>query len=473
MSTKTHSTPLSDEDRLRQELARAQDRYDEVTREFLAFQSVSNDLLSTTHLDETLSSVLRGLEEGLGYAFGGIAVLDERENVLFLQASPDNGILDAVRRKSDLALERLRIPLDPEVNTLAKSLADGRVTVSRDLAGWLGGSTPEVDAAAVAESLSAVGIRLIVSAPMSVGGSPGGLLFGGSQQAGMTSTERESLQNFANQAGMAIENAQLVADLRRMRDEMSRKNEALQQLEQMKEGLVQMVVHDMKNPITSVRGYLELLLDEPEDRLSPDLRKHVRISYDSSGRLLNMVRDLLDISRMEEGKFNVRTEPVDVSRLIESVAVENRAQASRQKKEIEVAVQPSLPYASADPDLIGRVISNLVSNAIKHTPHGSQITIEATTDGPERVRVAVKDTGEGIPVEYRKKIFEKFSVVETRRQGGARMNTGLGLTFCRMAVEAHEGRIWLESEEGKGSTFQFTLPVDESSAPKPQTPEPD
>ena len=221
----------------------------------------------------------------------------------------------------------------------------------------------------------------------------------------------------------------------------------------------------MKNPLTSIRGYLELLMDEPVERLPEELKRHVKISYDSSGRLLDMVRDLLDISKMEAGKLKPAADPVDLRKLIETSFSELSVTAQRSSKTIVLAIDADLPEFKGDSDLIGRVINNLLSNSVKHTPKGSRIELSArpaalVPSAPTNcsVAVAISDNGDGIPQSMHEKIFEKFGSIEPRSTGAAKMSTGLGLTFCKMAVEAHGGRIWVESEPGHGATFWFALP---------------
>ena len=120
-------------------------------------------------------------------------------------------------------------------------------------------------------------------------------------------------------------------------------------------------------------------------------------------------------------------------------------------------MQPGIPHPTADDDKLRRILVNLLGNALKFTPRGGTITLEAKPDG-ECLRFGVRDTGEGIPKEAFERIFEKFGQVETRKSG-RKMSTGLGLTFCRLATEAHGGSIWVESEVGVGSTFYFTIPL--------------
>ena len=170
--------------------------------------------------------------------------------------------------------------------------------------------------------------------------------------------------------------------------------------------------------------------------------------------LFNMIQDLLDISRMEEGQLHLNLETFDLFDVLNKVRNEYEHPARAEDKDVRVARDADIPPISADRNLIYRILSNLRINAIKHTPRNGTVTVGATLDG-DKIQVNVEDTKQGIPDEYREHIFEKFGQVESRQRSG----TGLGLTFCRMAVEAHGGKIWVESGEEEGSTFTFSLPL--------------
>jgi signal transduction histidine kinase len=169
-----------------------------------------------------------------------------------------------------------------------------------------------------------------------------------------------------------------------------------------------------------------------------------------------MVNDLLDISKLESGSLTLERVLVTPERLMTD-AVEPVAPLLRERVlTLEQDLGSELPEVAVDPDLMTRVLVNLLGNAIKFTPRGGTITIGAAVEG-ESVRFWVSDTGEGIPPEYHATIFEKFGQVGTPRSAQMR-STGLGLTFCKMAVEAHGGMIGVESAPGAGSTFTVTLP---------------
>jgi signal transduction histidine kinase len=171
--------------------------------------------------------------------------------------------------------------------------------------------------------------------------------------------------------------------------------------------------------------------------------------------MIRMVNAILDISRLEEGKLDLKRGECDVV----SLAREAVRVTGQFREEIKVVVEtPSEPLSAyVDADLIQRVFQNLLDNAYKYSPEGGEIRIAMETHG-ERVAALVADSGPGIAEEYHEKIFEKFWQVEAKKQGIPTGSTGLGLAFCKLVVEAHGGRIWVESNKGKGSIFRFVLP---------------
>ncbi|MBI4391395.1 MAG: response regulator [candidate division NC10 bacterium] len=263
--------------------------------------------------------------------------------------------------------------------------------------------------------------------------------------------DQRLLQAIGGQAAVAIENAKLYRRVRRQLAD-------LQRLEQVKDDLTQLVVHDLKTPLTSIVLNLDML-EPPEETDAGKWIRHVQDAKRSSRSLMTLVANLLDISSMEEGKLRLSREPLALADLIAAVVGEFQVQADEDRIRLGVDVPPDLPLVRADADLLRRVLANLLSNSLKHSPPESAIQVRAAPAAEGgAVQVDVVDEGEGIPEAYHEKIFEKFGQVETARPG-PRLNKGLGLTFCKMAVEAHGGRIWVQSAVGRGSTFSFTVPL--------------
>ena len=246
---------------------------------------------------------------------------------------------------------------------------------------------------------------------------------------------------------------------KRLFDQLQDSYEELRELEAMRDSLVHMIVHDMRSPLTAMHGYLELLEMMDGDGLSDkgaDFLHQVRNSTDT---LIEMVSDLLDVNKMESGEMPLSPEECDLAALAREAT--SKLSSLKGARVLSVHAPEEAEIVKCDPGLILRVIQNLLGNALKFTPDGGSVQA-AIRPGEESVRVVVQDTGPGVPPEYHEKIFEKFGQVEMREQK-QKHSTGLGLTFCKLAVEAHGGQIGVDSEVDKGSTFWFELPLTANS----------
>lgn len=238
-------------------------------------------------------------------------------------------------------------------------------------------------------------------------------------------------------------------------------------LAKMREDLTHTMVHDLRNPLTGISTALQLLDSKLTDVITPAQHRLFEIATNSTQRMVDLVNSILDLSRLEKGKMPLNRVPLLLPDLFAETLRLQSPLYSAKRLCVESMVSPTLPLAWADAEVIERVLQNIVGNAIKFTPAGGTITIQATESVVESpadkgtshlaspyVRVSVTDSGPGVPLELRDKLFEKFVVGEQQERG-----SGLGLAFCKLAVQAHDGDIWVEGEPGKGAVFVFTLPV--------------
>ena len=249
--------------------------------------------------------------------------------------------------------------------------------------------------------------------------------------------------------------AKAVATERQQRQELERLNHELRELERSRDQLTQMVVHDLKNPLTALVGFLEIVRLGP---LSEDQYTALEGALRSGKNLNGLISDLLDIGRMEAGRLELERSlilPVD---LLTSSAAELSSWLQQEDKQVVVDTPFDMPLIRGDLRLLKRVLLNLLSNAIKHTPPGTRITLRARrAEAPEGwVVLEVEDNGRGIPPALQERIFEEY--VGGGGVRGGQHSTGLGLTFCRLAAEAHGGRIGLRSVPDRGTLFWITLP---------------
>lgn len=233
----------------------------------------------------------------------------------------------------------------------------------------------------------------------------------------------------------------------------------LEKLQKLKDDLTSMIVHDLKNPLTIIIGNIELAMLTAEEKNfeNSDLLS-LENAYQYSNQLLNMIQNILDINKMEESKLKLVIEEFSIKDFINKIVSDMIPLANKANKKLEIEEIPDIKIF-ADKNLISRVISNLVNNAIKHTKKQGYIKVSSIFDPDKKIiQINITDDGVGIPKEFHEKIFKKFEQLDAKA-AGIRTGSGLGLTFCKMAVEAHNGKIWIESEVGKGSTFSFILPL--------------
>ena len=245
-------------------------------------------------------------------------------------------------------------------------------------------------------------------------------------------------------------------ELRRQKFQLQENYDRLRGLEELRDSLVHMIIHDLRSPLAGIYGFLELIREKATHTLSPDLLHYIGDALGSAKQMARIIDDVLDTSKMEEGKLKLKLTDCDLSGMLEKAVAGLRPLLAG--REIRVTPPETTPKVMADCEMLSRVIQNLVANAIKFTPRkGGVIRLDVDSSGG-MVRVNVHDNGPGIAAEYRHKIFEKFAQVELPA-GRQKNSTGLGLTFCKLAVEAHGGRIGVDGEEGQGSTFWFELPA--------------
>ena len=238
-------------------------------------------------------------------------------------------------------------------------------------------------------------------------------------------------------------------------------------LAKMREDLTHTMVHDLRNPLTGISTALQLLDSKLVEVITPAQHRLFEIATNSTQRMVDLVNSILDLSRLEKGKMPLNRTPLSLPDLFAETLRLQSPLYSAKHLQVGSDASPTLPLAFADTEVIERVLQNIVGNAIKFTPAGGTITIQATElagkvsacENAQEVpcsflRVSVTDSGPGVPPELRDKLFEKFVVGEQQERG-----SGLGLAFCKLAVQAHGGDIWVESGPTGGAVFVFTLPV--------------
>jgi two-component system sensor histidine kinase/response regulator len=240
--------------------------------------------------------------------------------------------------------------------------------------------------------------------------------------------------------------------IHRLQRDLERQNDELRRLESLRDSLTHMIVHDLRSPLTSILGYLGLL-ESGTDLTTDTVQTYSREAGYGVSAMLGLINSLLDVNALEAGQMRLQKEVSDLREV--ATRALKPLEGLTVGRDVSVRVPEEAVQTLCDPQIIERVIMNLLGNALKFTPRAGSVVIEVMRAG-DRSRVEIRDTGRGIPPEYLERVFDKFQQVEARKERKM-YSTGLGLTFCKLAVEAHQGRIGVDSTVGAGSTFWFEL----------------
>ncbi len=245
------------------------------------------------------------------------------------------------------------------------------------------------------------------------------------------------------------------AKIKSLQNQLQENYKRLEELSKLKDFLSATISHDINNLFFVIRAFLETA-NEERDKLPEMTKKELEVALKASEELLSLISDFVDIKKIEDNKLMLIFEETDINELIRNITGQMAIVAANSGVKLEGAKTDKEFRFKMDKKLISRVLVNLIINSIKSTPAGGNVSVGAAIEG-NGLKVSVKDTGAGVPPEYREKIFEKFVSVDNKVIG-AKKGKGIGLTFCRFVIEAHGGKIWVESEVGKGSEFIFALP---------------
>ncbi len=266
----------------------------------------------------------------------------------------------------------------------------------------------------------------------------------------LLSTYENAIQKNAE---LAEANQQLVA----MHREIAKKNQELEKLNQDKNKFLQIAAHDIRNPVTAILSFSMMLLDESKEKFSEDEAEFLKIIQESSEFLLKLLNELLDISVIESGQLHLRIDELDLVKLMKSNIAIHKVMAERKKITVNFKSDNKEIFAHFDQVKIEQVLNNLISNAIKFSLPDSEVNV-LLTKNDRQIILMVIDNGQGIPKDEQEKLFHPFAKTSVQSTGGER-STGLGLSICKKIVEAHNGKIWFDSETNKGSTFYVALPI--------------
>ncbi|MBN2577165.1 MAG: GAF domain-containing protein [Deltaproteobacteria bacterium] len=402
---------------------------------------------STLDLQQVLDVFLENLRRLSGADRAGVMLLDPRTDLLTAAAARDaDGPLPVGLRlargegAAGRVMENEKPLIVPDVRRFPHFVPPC-------------GPDPSQDTHPVAQALSYAGFPLV-----SRGRIIGVASLVGTKPRDFSPDEASFIDTICRATAVSIDNALAHQELqRRQQRELEVSYEKLRESERLCDSLVHMIVHDLRSPLSAITGYLEIFAVEAKTKLGPETQVDLASAMRAARNMARMINGILDVSKMEAQMMKLDLAECDLVQAVARSLADFESLIGARRIAFE---HPQAPVVvRADQEIVVRIVQNLLANALRLTPAIGKISVGIALD-PEQVRVFVADEGPGIPASYHRKIFDKYAQVEAPTTTTTMRNqtTGLGLAFCKLPVEAHGGRIGVDSEPGRGSTFWFTLP---------------
>ena len=412
------------------------DRMRVVNKQLRTLSDSSRTFLRQMRVEELLQEAL-GQVAGVVEAVAGFAfVVDDDPDDKPVSARVGGVSASLLRRLRDQGIQKLAV---------------GAATLLCDHAG-------DTLSEALLTTVGQAGFRRMLVTRLDIKDRPIGLvclLLGKSEP-----TDRDRLatiDSVCNQLALVISTIQSREELRRVNDELRHANEELTHLDELKSDFMATMSHELRTPLTSIIGYSDMLLSGMTGTLDEKQTSFIESILKNGETLLNLINDILDLTKIEAGKLELRHEPVDLRAALLGVLPVVKPRAAEKRIRVSTFLPTDLPAVDADAGKLNQILLNLLANAIKYTPDNGSVSVEARRS-TDTVEIWVTDTGIGVAKEDQERIFQRFTQIDsstTRSQGG----TGLGLAIAKQLVELHGGRIRVQSQLGKGSSFIFTIPI--------------
>ena len=437
----------------------AHDLYERNKRLFTLRKLDEIMMSSATDLKDVAQKVTDAIAFELGFQNGVLALINEKEGVLQRVAMSNTPYGIRAKQALPFSYEDLKIPLAATENIAIQAINSGQMTTTHDLYDVF---VPALDKDFSKKLQQTVGVTTAIVYPIRARGKVIGVMIVSLDKdtSQLFSYEKESIEELFDVVGLALDTARLYQQLQMTSKSLKDANLRLQQLDKLKDDFVSVASHELRTPMTAIRSYAWMALHKSDVPLSDKLEKYLIRVFLSSERLIKLVNDMLNISRIESGRIEISPESVNLISLCKDIIDEVYYSKSTEKNVQFVMMEQNLPQVFADPEKLREVLLNLVGNAIKFTPLGKKITFSFFTDG-QVVETKVKDEGVGIAKDDLSRLFQKFSKLDSSYSMVASSGgTGLGLYISKSLVELMHGKIWAASDGlGKGSTFTVSLPV--------------
>lgn len=422
---------------------------------------ITKVVLDTLEFDDVTQKICDSLLSELGYLNLGYRII-----VLSLLNAEKTGLqrislsqtpqAQAAVTVSPIPFKSIVIPIDAEENICTKAFKEQKPFETTD---WKDILCPPLAPDEARNNQKAADIQSSLVYPVVVKGkSVGVLIFSLIKSTNEVSqAEKDLLSGFADIVGIAVQNAKLYSNLEQTTNNLNDANSRLIALDKIKDEFVYLASHELRTPLTAIKSYAWMVLNGKSEAIGPTTKKYLDVVYSSTERLIHLVNEMLDLSRIESGKVQLNLESVDLDDLI--LVVKSEFSARSTEKHLTLKSETIPLTIKADKDKIMQIFENLVGNSFKFTPPGGKITIH-TVAKDKFAEISIVDNGKGIAEEDVPKLFAKFGRLDNNSMTTTpESGTGLGLYITKQFVELHGGQVTVNSKVGEGTTFTFTIPL--------------
>lgn len=436
------------------EIARRK-QLEEKNQSLLVLQDLSKITLETVQFKDLVRNILKSTPAHLGYTMAMLALIDHKKDFVTIEGISVSGKFRGALESLEKDPVGMGFSFSKSDNNIVRAAKNCTYLVGENIKDFLCppfdlGYAESVQNAFHCNSIAAFPVRTMSQEVRGV------IIFGLDKV--ISDQDIELMTTFSNYAGIALGRMEVLDRLRMFNIELVSANKHLKELDRLKDDFVSVASHELRTPMTSIKSYLWMAIAGQGGPLNEKQKYYSERAYASVERLIKLVNDMLNISRIESGRLTVEMGSVDIVKLVRDVVEEVGPRSKELGVSVDVEVEGDIPLVLADSDKIKEVIYNLVGNSMKFSQSGGKIVVGIRKkDG--MVELSVKDEGAGIASEDLPKLFQKFGILPgSYVTNQPAMGTGLGLYICRSLVELHGGKIWAASDgQGKGATFAFTL----------------
>lgn len=438
---------------------RGQANYHNEQKSFNTAKKINRLLLQSSSSTSVVQKLADFLPEELGFATGVIALYEkDRQTLRRVAASDTREAIEAIKALT-VPFTKIEISIDDPTNLMSRALRQRKLFVTSNLYDVFVPVLTQEEATKIQQIMS---IQSTIIYSIYRADKPIGVFIASSKKKAneITNYEKEVIGLFVDGAGIALQNTLFTTSIQKASESLKQANDRLKELDSLKDDFVSLASHELRTPMTAIKSYLWMAIAGKGGALNEKQMYYVQRSYNSVDRLIKLVNDMLNISRIESGRLTVQMGEVNIEDLFSETIDEVAPRAKELGVSVVIERQGVAPEVLADADKIKEVIYNLIGNSMKFTPSGGQIAV-SFVQKDKMVEVVVRDTGSGIAEENLPKLFQKFGILPGSYVTNHPVSgTGLGLYICRSLIELHGGKIWASSEgKGKGATFTFSLKV--------------